>query len=59
MGTDRYRGGNDTGDCVQVSPIIADMRDEGGQVCILMVVGVRNAGETGTFEAREGKREQV
>jgi hypothetical protein len=35
------------------------MRDEGGQVCILMVVGVRNAGETGTFEAREGKREQV
>ena len=50
MGTDRYRGGNDTGDCVHVSPIIAD----GGRlVCVMMVAGVLNAGEPGAFERQE------
>ena len=35
-----------------MSPIIADARDGGRQVCILMVAGVRNAGEPGTFECQ-------
>jgi hypothetical protein len=36
-----------------VSAIIADVCDGGRQVCVMMVAGVRNAGELGAFE-RQG-----
>ena len=43
QGSDRYRGGNGTGDCVHVSPIIADARDRGRQVCVML--GSQRQGE--------------
>ena len=37
-----------------MSPIIADAHDGGRQVCVLMVVEVRNAGESDAFECQGG-----
>lgn len=40
-----------------MSTLIADAREWGGgrQVCVLMVAGVRNAGEPGAFESQGGR----
>jgi hypothetical protein len=38
-----------------VSLIIADARDGGTQVCVMMVAGVRNAGEPGALERQGGR----
>ena len=37
-----------------MSPIVADARDGGRQVCVMMVAGERNAGEPGAFERQGG-----
>jgi hypothetical protein len=38
-----------------VSPIIADVRDGGRQVCVMMLAGVRNAMEPGILERQGGR----
>ena len=37
-----------------MSPIIADARDRGRHVCVMMVAGVRNAGKPGALERLGG-----
>ena len=36
---------------------IADVRDEGRQVCVMMVAGVRNTGQLGVLKRQGGRSE--
>jgi hypothetical protein len=58
-GTDKYRRGNKQVIESRWVQWIADARDEGRQVCVTMVAGVRNAGEPGNLEHQGEEQEQA